>query len=240
MPSAPRAFTERMTGVGGGSIRENVSSQPAGFLASSSRRSRCMNCDHVVAAGDRLHLVHPLQGDLRRHAEDGGDGGRRWRRSPCWPGRAAGGGSASAEPCGSSTWSPDSAQVGVGTAEAALAAEPVVAGALHHTAAGRAGPGVVLPHLAGRHPHHVRRGGGGPHDQRVVGVGDHDGLGAGQALAPLLGQHPGLGGPVELVAGEVEQRDALGVGVAGDTGEVLLVDLDDAEAWRPSRRPAPR
>src|SRR5690606_33921044 len=42
-----------------------------------------------------------------------------------------------------------------GAAEAALAAEPVVAGALHHTAAGRAGPGVVLPHLSGGDPDHV-------------------------------------------------------------------------------------
>ena len=134
-----------------------------------------------------------------------------------------------AEPCGSRTWSPDSAQLGRRAAEAALAAEPVVAGALHHTAAGRAGPGVVLPHLAGGDPDHVGGGGGGPDDQRVVGVGDDDGLGTGEPLAPVLGEHPGLGGAVELVAGEVEQRDALRVGVPGDAGEVLLVDLDDAE-----------
>src|SRR5690606_40634978 len=62
-----------------------------------------------------------------------------------------------------------------GAAEAALAAEPVVAGALHHTAAGRAGPGVVLPHLSGGDPDHVGGGGRGPYHQRVVGVGDDDG-----------------------------------------------------------------
>lgn len=117
---------------------------------------------------------------------------------------------------------------GGGAAETALAAEPVVAGALHHAAARRARPGVVLPLLAGRHPHHVGGGGGGPHDERVVGVGDDDGLRAGEALAPLLGEHPGLGGAVELVAGEVEQRDHLGLGVPGHAGQVLLVHLDDA------------
>lgn len=131
-----------------------------------------------------------------------------------------------AEPCGSRTWSPESAQLGV-QAEAALAAEPVVAGALHDAAAGRAGPGVVLPHLARGDPDHVGGGGGGPHHQRVVGVGDDHGLRTGQALAPRLGEHPGLGGAVQLVAGEVEQRDALRVGGLGDADEVLLVDLDD-------------
>src|SRR5690606_5280004 len=113
---------------------------------------------------------------------------------------------------------------------AALAAEPVVAGALHHTAAGRAGPGVVLPHLSGGDPDHVGGGGRGPYHQRVVGVGDDDGLGAGQPLAPVLREHPGLGGAVELVAGEVEQGDALRVGGLGDADEVLFVDLDDTEA----------
>ncbi len=120
--------------------------------------------------------------------------------------------------------------VRVGTPEAALLAEPVVAGALHHTAAGGAGPGVLLPRLSGGHPDHLLAGGGGPGHQRVVGVGDHHGLGVLEALAPLLGHHPGLGGAVELVAGEVEQGDRLGAGVAGDTGQVLLVDLDHAEA----------
>ena len=40
MPSAPRAFTERITGAGGASMSEKVSSQPAGFFASSSRSWR--------------------------------------------------------------------------------------------------------------------------------------------------------------------------------------------------------
>ncbi len=115
------------------------------------------------------------------------------------------------------------------TPEPALTAEPVVTGALHHATARRAGPGVVLPHLPGRDPDHIRGRGRGPHHQRVVAVGDDDGLGAGQALPPVLGEHPGLGGTVELVTGEVQQGDALRAGVPGHTGQVLLVDLDDAE-----------
>ncbi len=114
-------------------------------------------------------------------------------------------------------------------AEAAVLAEPVVAGALHHAAAGRAGPGVLLPRLTGGHPDHLPAGGGGPGHQRVVRVGDDHRVGVLEPLAPLLGHHPRLRGAVQLVPREVQQRYGLRAGVAGDPGEVLLVDLDHAE-----------
>ena len=210
MPSAPRAFTERITGVGGGSISENVSSQPAGFFASSSRSSRSWNGDHVVPAGDGLDLVHPLQRDLRRHPEGGGDGGRGGRVGLVG---AAGqlevdrpGGAVRVEHVVAGQ-----RPAGRRAAEAALAAEPVVARALQHTAAGRAGPGVVLPLLARRRP--TPRWGRRRRPRRSAGRRrwrSMTAFDAGQALAPVLGEHPGLGGAVELVAGEVEQRDGLG------------------------------
>ena len=76
MPSAPRAFTERITGVGGGSIRLERLQPARRVLRQQQPQVAALELHHVVASGDGLHLVHPLQRDLRRHPEDGGDGGR--------------------------------------------------------------------------------------------------------------------------------------------------------------------
>ncbi len=113
MPSAERAFTERMTGAGGGSMRENVSSQPAGFFASSSRRSRPWNwttsyrpataCTWYMRSSatcggtPNTAATAAEEAALALLARPGS-----WR----WIGQA--------EPCGSRTWSPDRAQLGVG------------------------------------------------------------------------------------------------------------------------------
>ena len=240
MPSAPRALTERITGVGGGSIRENVSSQPAGFFASSSRSSRPQEGDHVVAAGDGLHLVHPLQGDLRRHAEDGGDGGRGGGVRLVGAARAAGGGSARPSRAGRGRGRRDSAQLGVGRRKP-------------HSPQNQSSPGrCITPPQDGQDQAssfhswpaatHTTLG----EEEAAQTTSGSSALamttafGAGQALAPLLGEHPGLGGAVELVAGEVEQRDRLGRRRRGRRRRGTSRRPRSRRTWRPSRRPAPR
>ena len=72
----------------------------------------------------------------------------------------------------------------------------------------------------------VGRRGGGPDHHRVVGVGHHPHVGVpDQRRAPELRHHGDLLGPVELVAGEVEQRDHVRLGRLQHLGEVVLVDL---------------
>ena len=68
--------------------------------------------------------------------------------------------------------------------------------------------------------------GGCPHHHRVVGVGHHPYVRVpDQGGAPELRHHGDLLGPVELVAGEVEQRDHVRLGRLQHLGEVVLVDL---------------
>lgn len=135
-----------------------------------------------------------------------------------------------AEPCGSSTWSPDSAQLGVGRRKP-------------HSPQNQSSPGrCMTPPQDGQDQassFHIC-----PAATQIT-FGEEDAahttsgssalatttaFEAGQALAPVLGEHAGFGGAVQLVAGEVEQRDALRVGRLGDADEVLLVDLDDPVA----------
>ena len=210
MPSAPRAFTDRITGVGGAvdqrerlqparrvlrqqqpqlalqerAPRRSVRPPPAPGTSAPARPAAARRRRRPTAADDGgVRLVGPA-----RQLEVDRPGGRR-------AGRARGRRTAPRSGVGRRKPQSPQNQSSPGRCSTPPQDGQDQASSFHI--------------LAGRDPHHVRAGGGGPHDQRVVRVGDHDGLGAGQALAPVLGQHPGLGGAVELVAGEVEQRDGL-------------------------------
>ena len=88
-----------------------------------------------------------------------------------------------------------------------------------------------MPALPGRHPGDVRRVAGGPGDQRVVGVSDDMAIGCGgQRIPPAPGQQPDLGGPVHLIAAEVQQHDHPGPGGPQDGGDVLLVALQHRDS----------
>ena len=94
-----------------------------------------------------------------------------------------------------------------------------------------------MPALAGAEPGDVRRDAaagrrrrGRPDHHRVVGVGDHVHVRVpAERGAPQLRHHRDLLGPVELVAGEVEQRDHVRLGGLEHLGEVVLVDLQHGE-----------
>ena len=119
---------------------------------------------------------------------------------------------------------------GLRAAQRAAGAPPVAVGPLDRRAALRADPGVVVPALAGAEPGDVRGVDRGPDHHRVVGVGDHVHVGVGgQGGAPQLRHHRHLLGPVELVAGEVEQRDHPRRGLVDHPGQVVLVDLEHRE-----------
>ena len=115
---------------------------------------------------------------------------------------------------------------------------PVSAGAGEDDAAAarRASHRVVSPQLPGRHPHGARRRRRAPHDERVIGVGHHGGVRAGQRAAPALRHHAHLAHPVELVARQVQQRHDLRAHRVGHGSEVSLVHLEHGRLARARRR----
>ncbi len=111
-------------------------------------------------------------------------------------------------PVGSTTPSSSTTHCGLGRRSVQLGAPPVAVGPHDRAAALGAHPRVVLPALAGAEPGDLRRGDRRPGHHRVVGVGhDVHGRVRGERRAPQLRHHRDLLRAVELVAGEVEQRD---------------------------------
>ncbi len=107
------------------------------------------------------------------------------------------------------------------------AAPPARGVAVQQAGALRAHHRVRGPVLARRHPGLVRPAGGGPGDQRVVGVGDRGRAGQlGTKITPQARDPPGLVRPVELVTADVEQYDRARLDLPGHLGQPDLVHLE--------------
>ena len=104
-------------------------------------------------------------------------------------------------------------------------------GVAHDAAAARVGSGVAAPTGTGGDPHDARVVGGCGDDERVVAVGDDDGVRvSGRALAQALFHRADFADAVELVAREVQVHEDLGMHVRGDRGHVHLVDFEGGAA----------
>ena len=93
------------------------------------------------------------------------------------------------------------------TRERTLRARPRRGGAREERAARRARGRVAVPLGAARDPRDVGRGARGPHDERIVDVGDHvHARVRGERVAPAQREHARLGVAVELIAAQIQQR----------------------------------
>ena len=102
---------------------------------------------------------------------------------------------------------------------------PVLAGA-DDAATARVCGGVCTPSTTGRNPHDVRIVGGGRDDQRVVAVGDDDGVRMRRCpVAQTTLDGADFADAVELIAREIQVHEDRWIDVGGDAGHVHFVDL---------------